>query len=90
MYIEFTLPTGAGGMAAGFCNSILTKELHKWADKYQIAYTKKNHKYTVRITFDNEQHYAFFQLTWAPNPSQFKGWITQFEIKDPMKVDRYK
>ena len=90
MYIEFRLPTGAGGMAAGFCNQLLKKELHTWSTRYDIPYTAKLHKYTVRITFHDDKHYAFFKLTWAPNPTKFKGWITEFEIKEPMKVDRYK
>jgi hypothetical protein len=90
MYIEFALPTGAGGMAASFCNQMLKKELEQWSKKYQIPYQTKLHKYTVRITFYDDKHYTIFALTWSPNPAKFKSWIGEFNIKDPMKVDRYK
>ena len=36
MYIEFTLPTGAGGMSAQYTDSILNRNLRDWSAKYQV------------------------------------------------------
>lgn len=90
MYLEFKLPSGAGGYAAGVANQILNKELHAWADQYNIAYTKKLHKYTVRIAFDNDNIYTFFAVTWNPKTDSFYDFLLSYEIKDPMKIDRYR
>ena len=67
MYIEFSLPTGAGGMSAQHASHIITRALHEWSDRYYIPYNVKNIKYFKRITFDDESHYAFFAMTWNPD-----------------------
>lgn len=85
MYIEFTLPQGASGQVAVYVNGVLNKELHSWSDQYSIPYNKKNHKYTVRITFDNEEHYSFFALTWAPKAEFFTNYITNYRLIEPMR-----
>lgn len=90
MYIEFQLPSGAGGYAAGLANKVLNNELHAWADHYNIAYNKKLHKYTVRITFDNDKIYTFFAVTWNPKSETFHDFLLSYKIKDPMKIDRYR
>ena len=84
MYIEFRLPTGAGGMAAQHVNSILNKELHTWSDQYNIPYNTKSVKYTKRITFDDEKNYAFFSLTWNPKNTQFKSYLLDYRLIEPM------
>ena len=67
MYIEFSLPQGAAGQAAAHASHIITRELHKWSDKYDIPYSVKNIKYFKRITFNDDAHYAFFAMTWNPD-----------------------
>ena len=84
MYIEFTLPKGSGGQAAAFVNNLLNKYLHEWADKYSIAYNKKIHKYTVRITFDDDRHYSLFAMTWAPNSAIFTSYLLDYRFVEPM------
>ena len=66
MYIEFSLPQGAAGQAALHANRIITLALHEWSDRYEIPYNTKTIKYTKRITFDDDAHYAFFAMTWNP------------------------
>ena len=88
MYIEFTLPTGAGGMAAGFVHQKLLKYLSKWAEKHNIQYRTKLHKYNMRLTFDDDKSYHFFILSWNPEPGQFDSYYKNFKIIDPMKIDR--
>lgn len=84
MYIEFSLPTGAGGQAAAFVNSLLNRNLHDWSDRYSIPYNKKIHKYSVRITFDDDQHYPFFAMTWAPKTEHFNSYLLNYRFVEPM------
>jgi hypothetical protein len=64
MYIEFSLPTEPS--ATALANSIIIQYLHEWSDQYNIPYNTKLIKYTRRITFDDDAHYAFFAMTWNP------------------------
>ena len=85
MYIEFTLPTGAGGQAAAYVNGLLNRELHAWSDQYGIPYNTKTVKYTKRITFDQEETYSFFAMTWNPKEEKFKNHLLNYRLIEPMK-----
>jgi len=67
VYIEFQLPNGSAGQAAAHANRIITLALHDWSDKYNIPYNVKNVKYFKRVTFDQDEHYSFFAMTWNPD-----------------------
>ena len=67
MYIEFSLPTGAAGQAAGHANMIINNELVEWSQKYQIPYSTKIVKYIKRVTFEQDEHYSLFAMTWNPD-----------------------
>lgn len=84
MYIEFCLPTGAGGLAAQYVNSVLNRNLHNWSDRYNIPYNKKIYKYTVRVTFDDDKFYDFFALTWRPESNKMLSYLTDFRFVEPM------
>lgn len=84
MYIEFQLPTGAGGMAAQYTNSVLNRNLHEWSDRYSIPYNKKLHKWTVRVTFDDDKYYDFFALTWQPKSENMLSYLTNYRFVEPM------
>lgn len=84
MYILFDLPTGAGGQAAAYVNQLLTQELHAWSDRYQIPYNVKNVKYTKRVTFDDEKNYVFFAMTWSPKNTQFRHYLSNYRLIEPM------
>ena len=88
MYIEFTLPAGAGGLAAQHVNAMLNKELHAWSDQYNIPYNTKIFKYTKRVTFDDEKTYAFFVITWNPTNKQHRDNLLKYRLVDPMNIDR--
>jgi hypothetical protein len=64
MYIEFRLPSGAGGAAAGHAAYLIKKEVAEWAEKHQVPYRTKAHKYTLRVILESEQAYTHFQLSW--------------------------
>ena len=66
MYIAFSLPTGAGGMAAGHAGAVLKRDIQLWAEKYSIPYKTKIHKYTLRLCLEKDEHYTFFELSWNP------------------------
>jgi hypothetical protein len=79
MYIEFRLPNGAGGMAAGYALSSIRHDIEIWAEKHNIPYKTKLHKYTFRLCLNTDKEYTQFALTWNPEhePSNY------FEFKNP-------
>ena len=85
MYIEFTLPTGAGGMSAQYTDSILNRNLRDWSAKYQVSYTKKIVKLTVRITFEDEKAYSLFAMTWNPTADHMVNYIKDYKLIEPMR-----
>lgn len=84
MYIEFPLPHGAGGAAAGMALVILRQKLVRWSEQHNITYTAKIYKHTYRISFDDDRMYSFFISSWN---TEGRHWFTPV-IKDPMKIDR--
>lgn len=67
MYIEFSLPNGSAGQAAAHSNRMITMALHEWSTKYDIPFNTKIIKYIKRVTFENDEHYSFFAMTWNPD-----------------------
>ena len=67
MYIEFRLPSGAGGVAAGYASSRIRRAIEAWTAKYNISYRTKVVKYTLRLCLERDEDYAFFQLSWDPD-----------------------
>ena len=69
MYIEFRLPRGAGGPdQASYALSIVQKKLVLWAARYEVEYRTKVFKYTLRVTFNSDESYTLFAMTWVPHP----------------------
>ena len=62
MYIEFRLPHAKAGQVL----RIIEYEMQTWSQQYAIAYRKKTIKYTHRITFDQDESYSFWAMTWNP------------------------
>lgn len=84
MYLEFPIPQGAGGAAAGTALVLLRQKLVRWSEQHNITYTAKIYKYTYRISFDNDEIYTFFMSSWNTEGSH---WFTP-KVKDPMNIDR--
>ena len=84
MYIKFTLPSQDHTLATHFANNLLCEHLQKWADQYQVKLTTKHHKYTLRVTFEDEQLYALFALTWNPS-SRFRNYLLDYCLIEPMR-----
>lgn len=66
MYIEFSLSSHNSAQGAAYANQLITQALHEWSDQYQIPYNVKNQKLFKRITFDSDELYSFFAVTWNP------------------------
>jgi hypothetical protein len=80
MYIEFRLPTGAGGMAAGVALKHIRIDIDDWVGRFEIQnYKTKLHKYTYRLCLASDRDYTQFALTWNPRYSA----STYFELKNP-------
>ena len=69
MFIEFQLPTGSAGMAAGMMLQTIKRELNRWSERYNIAYTSKTVRYTHRVCFEEDKLYDFFVMSWNPKGS---------------------
>lgn len=69
MYIEFSLPSGlvTPGQTAFHANKIINNELVLWSQRYQIPYDTKIVKYIKRVTFEQDEHYSLFAMTWNPD-----------------------
>ena len=82
MYIEFRLPRGLGGPdQASYALSIVQKKLVLWAAKYEVEYRTKVFKYTLRVTFDSDESYTLFAMTWVPHP-EHPSWTNYRLITD--------
>jgi len=82
MYIEFRLPRGAGGPdQASYALSIIQKKLVLWVAKYEVEYRTKVFKYTLRVTFDSDESYTLFAMTWVPHP-EHPEWTSYRLVTD--------
>lgn len=82
MYIEFELQdpdyiTMAPGQAARVALSTIIDEMNSWSNRYSIQFREKTIKYKYRVTFDQDETYSFWAMTW--NPEQTKI-LAQYRI----------
>ena len=72
MYIEFDLLPGRNPAAESAVAALLIiqSEMHSWGNRHGILYRGKTIKFTHRVTFDQDQTYSFWAMTW--NPEQHK------------------
>lgn len=67
MYIEFDLAKADSllpGLVMYRANLIIDRELTLWSNRYQIPYRTKTVKYKKRVTFDSDESYSLFSMTW--------------------------
>lgn len=65
MYLEFQLRNTVPRMVIMRAHAEIGANLAEWAAKYNIRYRQKIHKYTLRVTFDEDESYTLFALTWV-------------------------
>jgi len=65
MHIEFTLPNGAGGIAAGYRAMHLTRQIQAWATLHNVEVKKYNSQaYRLCFEFGRLADYTLFALCW--------------------------
>lgn len=70
MHIEFTLPNGAGGMAAAYRAHRLSTQINEWAKLHNIQVKKYNAPaYRLCFEFAKNSDYTLFALSWEINTS---------------------
>ena len=88
MYIVFDLGMDVmDAAAAPWLERFIEVELSKWSMRYDIPYRSKIFKGMKRVTFDQDQHYSLFALTWNPAHSYLPRKFFDFKIIEPMKLD---
>jgi hypothetical protein len=77
MYIEFDLVTAEWGPTWYQALSTIQDEMNSWSNQYSIQFREKTIKYKHRVTFDQDQTYSFWAMTW--NPQQHET-LAQYRI----------
>jgi hypothetical protein len=67
--IEFGLPTGSAGMAAGMHGKRIRDWLKEWKTKYNVdiavkSTLHKNHRSWIIVEFQRDEDLTLFALTW--------------------------
>ena len=60
----------------------LNDALHAWSDRFDIPYNTKIVRYIKRVTFDLDEHYTLFAVTWDNAHLPF-ALIDQHKIDNP-------
>lgn len=90
MYIEFILASGAAGLAAQHSLYIIKLDLEAWSEKYDIKYTSKIVKYTLRVFLPTPECYSMFALTWddiRTNAYATARWRLVEPMDPPKSID---
>jgi len=71
VYVEFELPQHEGyhAMLSSYKMAVST-----WAREQHIQFKDKDIKYKYRVTFDRDEHYTIFALTW--------NWPFEYKLID--------
>jgi len=74
--IEFGLPNGAGGLAAGYSSQYLQRALREWSEhrccEISIGSRSHSHRRWLTVTFSRAEDLTVFALTW--NRRSFMQW----------------
>lgn len=63
--LEFKLPSGSAGMAAGYTRAGIKKQLDRMLNENKIGpYKQKTQGYRFKVWLDKEQDYTIFFLLW--------------------------
>ena len=81
MYIEFAWAKDGGGQTAAHALGTVIPKLDTWANKYDINYKTKIIKCKLRVTFDLDEYYTLFGLTWVLDP-KYPSWTDYRLISD--------
>jgi len=60
----------------------LNAALHAWSDRYNIPYNTKISRHIKRVTFDSDDSYTLFAVSWDNERFPF-SLIDQHKIDNP-------
>lgn len=80
--LEFNLPAGSGGMAAGMTSHAIGKQIHELSKKHKFIYKSKIEGYKLKVWLEYEWAYSLITLVWEP-PSKFG----QFKIVNDTYIE---
>ena len=72
--IDFKLPSGAGGMAAGYRSAQLRKRINAWSEEYHITVQIHILRYIFRVEFEKPSDLSWFALTFKTDNSSWDRW----------------
>lgn len=90
MYIEFRLPSGAGGMAAGYTKQAINLALLSICKTHNIIIAKQvTQPYRYRVEFKQAKDYTLFALVWKIKNYNFKYTVWNESIDTAYDKLRY-
>ena len=90
MYIEFRLPGGAGGMAAGYTKQAIIKQLKETCAQLNLTIVQQvQQSYRFRIELANEREYTILSLAWQPKTQWFRFKLFDEPITAEYDPNRY-
>lgn len=90
MYIEFRLPSGAGGMAAAHTKHAIVKELKSIISAHHLNIVHQAQKpYRFRVELASPEQLTLLMLVWQPKNSWFKFTVWDEPIDAPLDPKRY-
>ena len=90
MYIEFRLPSGAGGMAAGYIKMAINIAIIQICRQHNITVAEQvTQPYRFRVSFRHPQDYTLFALVWQVKNSNFKYTVWNEPIDSEYDSTRY-
>ena len=62
--IEFSLPSGSAGMAAGLHRQVIVRQLSQLKEKHSIDFKTNTDYYKLYVWLKNDSDYTLFFLVW--------------------------
>jgi hypothetical protein len=87
MYIEFELAQNdqmMPALVAYRADNTINQALATWSKRHHIPYKTKRVKYRKRVTFDSDESYSLFALTWNTERkySALDKWRIVFDLNN--------
>lgn len=84
-HIEFGLPCGSGGLAAGYHSQYIRKELAKWSREYNVtvktSVINRDYRSWICVEFAENSDLTLFALTWTAKT--FMPWQLAKPAENP-------
>lgn len=77
MYIEFRLPSGAGGMAAGYTRFGILKKIKELAEQYEFKWDSYTKAHSLMIEFDKPETLTLFGIIWNKEKHPFREYVVK-------------